>query len=444
MSVRTRDGLRQVRADWIDELPDDWGLAKLRWLAQRYSGGTPDRNRPEFWNDGEIPWLASGAVNQEFITEPTEFITQAALRNSSTRWVPEGALVMALAGQGKTKGMVAQMGMAATCNQSMAAIVPTKKLMPRFLFWWLTSNYQNIRNMAGGDLRDGLNLELIGDILCPIPTIVEQLAVAAFLDREATKIDALVAEQERLIALLAEKRRAVISHAVTKGLDPSAPMKASGVEWLGDVPAHWEVKQLRHFADVLRGKFSHRPRNDPAFYDGKFPFIQTGDITGASRFITEYRQTLNERGIAVSKEFPAGTLVMAIAANIGDVAILDFAAYFPDSVVGLVPRGPSNMGFLFYLMTAMKQPMVMTATVSTQMNLNVDQIIGLSAACPPTAEQAAIAAHLDREIAKLDTLTTEAEHAIALLKERRAALISAAVTGKIHVREAVNAEEVAA
>ena len=148
--------------------------------------------------------------------------------------------------------------------------------------------------------------------------------------------------------------------------------KASGVEWLGDVPEGWEVKKIRHFAEVLRGKFTHRPRNDPKFYGGDFPFIQTGDITASSRFITEFKQTLNELGISVSKEFPKGTLVMAIAANIGDVAILEFPAYFPDSIVGLVPKRNFDLNFLYFLMIAMKQPMLMTATVSTQMNLNVD------------------------------------------------------------------------
>lgn len=268
----------------------------------------------------------------------------------------------------------------------------------------------------------------------PSPPIQEQKKIVAILDRETSKIDALITEQQRLIELLKEKRQAVISYAVTKGLNPEAPLKESGIEWLGEVPAHWGVKHIRYFADVLRGKFTHRPRNDPAFYDGEYPFVQTGDITSSSRYITEYKQTLNERGIAVSKEFPKGTLVMAIAANIGDVAILDFSAYFPDSIVGLVPKKDVELMFMFYLMIAMKQPMLMTATISTQMNLNIDQIVSLSAACPPKHEQFAIAAFLDTETAKFDTLTAEAQRGIELLKERRTALISAAVTGKIDVR----------
>ena len=128
----------------------------------------------------------------------------------------------------------------------MGAIVPHEGINSRYLYWWLSSNYQNIRNMAGGDLRDGLNLELLGNIGCPMPREEEKTAIAAFLDHETAKIDALIEKQQRLIELLKEKRQAVISHAVTKGLNPNAPMKDSGVEWLGEVPAHWAVAKFKY------------------------------------------------------------------------------------------------------------------------------------------------------------------------------------------------------
>ena len=159
-----------------------------------------------------------------------------------------------------------------------------------------------------------------------LPPSSEQRDIANFLDRETAKIDALLANKERLIELLQEKRTALITRTVTKGLDSDVPMKDAGVEWLGEVPAHWEVKRINQLSEILRGKFSHRPRNDPALYDGPYPFIQTGEVARARKEITSFRQTLNERGLNVSKLFPSGTLVMTIAANIGDVAVLDFSA----------------------------------------------------------------------------------------------------------------------
>jgi type I restriction enzyme S subunit len=220
-------------------------------LSLRYAGGTPDKHNSAFWEEGDIPWLNSGAVNDGYITEPSAYITREGFLGSSAKWIPKGALVMALAGQGKTKAMVAQLGIDSTCNQSMAAVIPTRRIQARYLYWWLTANYPNIRNMAGGEARDGLNLDLLGNIPCPVPGDDEQRAISAHLDRETTKIDAVVAKKRTLIERLAEKRTALISRTVTRGLPPDAAraaglaphakLKPSGIEWLGEVPSSWHV-----------------------------------------------------------------------------------------------------------------------------------------------------------------------------------------------------------
>ncbi len=262
---------------WLGEVPAHWDAGSLKWLCQRYSGGTPDKNRLEFWENGTIPWLNSGAVNDGRIYEPSAYITHEAFEKSSAKWIPSGALLMALAGQGKTKGMVAQLMFESTCNQSMAAIVPSAKVDARCLYWWLACNYQNIRNMAGGDLRDGLNLDLLGAIPCPLPPLGEQVAIAAFLDRETAKIDALIAEQEKLIALLAEKRQATTSHAVTRGLNPNAPMKDSGVPWLGEVPAHWRVLSIKRLVST---PITDGPHETPNFSEEGIPFVSAEAVSG--------------------------------------------------------------------------------------------------------------------------------------------------------------------
>ena len=231
---------------WLGQLPEHWNPVSLKWVSRRYAGGTPEKSNAAYWEDGDIPWLNSGSVNDGYITKPSAYITREGFANSSAKWIPEKALVMALAGQGKTKGMVAQLGIRATCNQSMAAIIPKPNMQPRYLYWWLVSNYQNIRNMAGGEQRDGLNLEMLGSIPCPFAPSPEQTAIADFLDRETGRIDTLVAKKRRLIALLKEKRTALISRTVTRGLPEDAArefgleahtrFKDSGIEWLGEVP----------------------------------------------------------------------------------------------------------------------------------------------------------------------------------------------------------------
>jgi type I restriction enzyme S subunit len=138
--------------EWLGEIPKHWKSASLRWISQRYSGGTPDKAKVEYWDNGNIPWINSGAVNQQNITEPSTYITQEGFRNSSAKWIPINALVMALAGQGKTKGMIAQTKFRMTCNQSMAAIVFDKD-NSRYMFWSLTSQYKQIRGLTSDEVE---------------------------------------------------------------------------------------------------------------------------------------------------------------------------------------------------------------------------------------------------------------------------------------------------
>lgn len=211
--------MKDSGVEWVNKIPHGWFNQKLRWSSHIYAGGTPSKTNLTYWENGTIPWINSGAVNQGLILEETTLITHSAYINSSAKWIIKGSLVIALAGQGKTKGMVAQVGINTTCNQSMAAIVPWETERARYLFWWLNNNYENIRNMSGGDLRDGLNLEHIGDIHCPKPTHKECNSISLFLDHETAKIDKLIDLQLQQIELLKERRTALISAAVTGKID---------------------------------------------------------------------------------------------------------------------------------------------------------------------------------------------------------------------------------
>jgi type I restriction enzyme S subunit len=207
--------LKQSGILWVDQIPLHWKTGKLKWYSLIYSGGTPDKTIDEYWEEGTVPWINSGSVNQRVITTPSAFITQEALLKSSAKWIPQNALVMALAGQGKTKGMVAQLAIKTTCNQSMAAIIPDNRLNPRYLMFWLEINYQNIRNLAGGDQRDGLNLSMIGSIECILPPLGEQNAIVELIDRIDIKHEAIISKTDEAVQKLQEYKTALISAAVT-------------------------------------------------------------------------------------------------------------------------------------------------------------------------------------------------------------------------------------
>jgi type I restriction enzyme S subunit len=199
------------------------------------------------------------------------------------------------------------------------------------------------------------------------------------------------------------------------------------------VPVHWEVKRIKHLANIIRGKFTYRPRNAPHLYNGPFPFIQTGDVARADKYITSHTQTLSEAGYEVSKEFPKGTLCMTIAANVGDVAILEFDACFPDSVVGFRPPASNSVDYLYYLFLSLRPQLLETSVVSTQANLNIDRVGTLKVAVPPLDEQRITAAFLAKLDKGTSQLRSEIQTSITLLREKRSSLISAAVTGEMAV-----------
>jgi len=424
---------------WTPRIPIDWSTGALRWLAMVYAGGTPDKRKEEYWDNGTVPWLNSGAVNQQYITRASALITEEAFENSSAKWIPEQSLVIALAGQGKTKGMVAQLGIRATCNQSMAAIVPGKGLVPRFLFWWLTSNYQNIRNLSGGDLRDGLNLQLIGAVPCLLPALEEQKAIASFLDQETSKIDALVAEQRRLVELLKEKRQAVISQAVTKGLDPNVPMKPSGKMWIGDIPAHWSCTALTRIAERVVVGIAEAATH--AYADSGIPILRSTNIrAGLIRGTILYVEPsfADERD---SKRIFAGDLVTVRTGNAGVTAEipreLDGCQCFTMLITTL--NKAHNPSFFTYWMNSNSAQcyFLLEGWGTAQVNISVPILKALPVPIPAIEEQNLIVEYLDGELQTFNSLILEAERAITLLQERRTALISAAVTGKIDVSERV-------
>lgn len=411
---------------WVGPAPRTWLRVRVKHLARLYSGGTPDRENRDYWDDGTIPWLNSGAVNQWLVVEPSEYITETGFRNSSAKWIPKGALVIALAGQGKTKGMVAELAIDSTCNQSMAAILPSKRVYPRYFLYWLHANYESIRNRAGGEQRDGLNLEMVGEIPCFLPDQSQQRAIANYLDRETAWIDALITAKERVLALLAEKRRALITRAVTRGLDNGAPLKDTGFEWLPKAPRHWRsTKMGRLFKQAKRQGFSELMILSV--------YREYGVIERASRDDNANRvpEDLDKYQLVEA----ADLVINKMKAWQGSLGVSELRGITSPDYVVFRPLHREHPRFLHFLL---RNQLLTTVYLSmsngirtSQWRLEPDRFLGLGVLLPPLDEQRAIVAHIESETTKLEALRAANDRTIALLRERRAALIAAAVTGKI-------------
>lgn len=204
-------------------------------------------------------------------------------------------------------------------------------------------------------------------------------------------------------------------------------MKDSGIEWIGEIPEAWQLLPLKIVSKIERGKFTHRPRNDPILYDGKYPFIQTGDIERSNGEITKYSQTLNEKGLSVSKMMPENTIVMSIAANIGSTAITSFPTCFPDSVVGFRPY-EMNTKFLRYFLESLKKHLNGISSSTTQKNINYEFLKPLPIPCPKKMEQISIVNYIDLETNRVSLKIRKNIQLIELLEKKIQVTITNAVT----------------
>jgi type I restriction enzyme S subunit len=315
-----------------------------------------------------------------------------------------------------------------------------------WLYWCLKAVTVNVEHEAHGIIgMVHITKGRLGSIIVPTVSTAEQEAIAAFLDRETAKIDALVEEQWRLILLLKEKRQAVISHAVTKGLDPSAPMKDSGIEWLGEVPAHWDVAALKRFCVKITDGAHISPETD----GGSRPFVSTKDISEAGIDFDECLLTSEssyEYLVRTGCQPVDGDVLFSKDGTIGRTVVVRGARDFvvASSLIIIRPNHKElDSDFFHYL--------CQSVSISSQVGgfvkgaglprLSIQNLLRVVGVFPPLREQVAIARHLTGIVGQFSALVDQAESGIALLQERRAALISAVVTGKIDVRGLANVRE---
>jgi type I restriction enzyme S subunit len=288
--------------------------------------------------------------------------------------------------------------------------------------------------------------EQFNDLPFPLPPLVEQTAIAEFLDRETVKIDALVEEQKRLIDLLREKRRAVISQAVTKGLDPGVATKDTGVEWLGRVPTHWQPVQL----GKLCRQVSDGPHFSPNYVDSGVMFLSARNVGLEGWHLDDAKFVSEEDYAEFSKRVvpEPGDVLYTKGGTTGIARVVDLSMRFQVWVhiaVLKLHRSKASPHFVALSLNSAgcyEQAQLHTRGATNQ-DLGLTRMVQIWLALPPLAEQEEIARQVGRKTAAIDELVTSSEAALALLEERRAALISAAVTGKIDVRGLVPQPEAA-
>lgn len=430
---------------WLDEVPAHWGKVPLKYTALESDSLFLDGDWIESKDisDDGIKYITTGNVGEGVYKEQgAGFITDEVFgRLRCTEVFPGDILVSRLNYPIGRSCIIPELSARIVTSVDNVIYRPDCHFNKSYLVYLMSSGeyFSHTSDLARGTTMQRISRSLLGNIRIPVPTPEEQIRIAAFLDHETAKIDALIAEQQRLIELLKEKRQAVISHAVTKGLNPNAPMKDSGVEWLGEVPAHWDVTRLKYATSRIVDCPHETPEYDP---EGDYLVIRTADVERGVLY--PYQMYRLDRA-----QYLLRTRRAALVG--GDIVYgregerWGHAALVPESDLFCLGQrmmqfrtsrrhDPAFLMFQLNSINVYRQGEVDTVG-ATSPHVNVSTIRNYSIAEPPLPEQRKIAEHIQRMAADIDGLVSESEQAVMLLQERRSALISAAVTGKMDVRK---------
>ena len=419
--MRPHSAYRDSGVEWLGELPQHWVIRPFRYVCRLAYGDSLASEVREF---GDVPVFGSNGVVGRHST-------------------PNTLAPVIVVGRKGSHGEV-------NFSETEAFAIDTTYFVDqrhtasvlRWLYYVLQS--ADLGDVSKDSAVPGLSREDAYEKRLPLPPLDEQRDIAAFLDRETERIDSLIAKKRLLIERLQEYRTALITRTVARGLppqaaraaglDPSPRLKPSGVEWLGDIPEHWVVKELKWETPVMRGA-SPRPIDDDVYFDdeGSHGWVRISDVTSAGMYLQRTRQRLSQLGISLSVPLAPGELFLSIAGSVGKPCISQIHCCIHDGFV-YFPRWSGETRFLYYVF-ASGECFRGLGKLGTQLNLNTDTVGALMVAIPPLIEQQVISSYLVKQLGALDTTSDKVNAAIERLQEYRTALITAAVTGKIDVRE---------
>lgn len=431
---------RKSEIPWIENIPESWNESKLKYLLERIqTGTTPTTKNNEYFN-GNIKWFTPGDFKEEKnLDNSARKVSDLAINDGVVRLQPKGCVL--LVSIGATLGKVAMLSEEATFNQQITGLITNKLLHPDYLYYWLKINRETILNIANYTTLPIINNQFIKDFYIMVPPKNEQEQIAYFLEVKTTEINSLISDKEKLIELLEEKRQAVITEVVTKGLKSDVKMENSGIEWIRKIPEHWDKTKIK-YTSYVKGRIGWQGLRSDEFID-EGPYLVTGTdfqdgiINWDSCYhISEERYNeappiqLKENDLLITKDGTIGKV--AIVKNKPDKAILNSGVFVTRSL-----QGEYLTEFMYWLLNSdiFTRYIKFTEMGSTIKHLYQETFINFSYPLPNLNEQKEICHYLNENIREIDTVVTEINNQIEKLKEYRQSLIYEAVTGKIDVRD---------
>lgn len=445
MTFQAYPAYKDSEITWIGDVPISWEVKPFKWLLGNNDGGV--------WGDdptGEGDTFVLRSTDQTVdgnwkLTDPAP--RKLSAKEKASALLVEGDLVVTKSSGsslhiGKTTLVTADIAQQGCCYGNFMQRLRVNAGFTPTLAWYVMNNelaraqMDLLSNSTTG--LANLNGTLIGEIILPVSSVAEQIQIARFLDHETGRIDALIEEQQRLVELLKEKRQAVISHAVTKGLDPNATMKDSGVEWLGEVPAHWAVRKLKNLVSVRGG--STPSKEVEHYWEGNIPWVSPKDMKSERirNSIDHVSDSAIEEGGLNMVERGAVLIVVRgmILIHSVPVAITDVDVTINQDMKAMSPSAEISSDYLSLMLQGVRDAVFQYIDSSAHgtRKLEWERFELIDLPIPSRPEQIRIVSFIEKQKRAIDDLTGQAASAINLMKERRSALISSAVTGKIDVR----------
>ena len=429
--------------EWIGEIPEHWDIKRVKFIISNelgiQIGPFGSSLRSEFIRNVGYKIYGQENVIKDDFTLGYKYLDEDKFNELIKYELFPGDIVITMMGTtGKCKIVPENIEKGIMDSHLIRIRVNNDKILEKFFAVLINDSYSimnNIKYESKGSIMEGLNSSIIKSLYIPLPNINEQSSIINFIYRKTAEIDQIIANKQKLIALYEEEKQAIINQAVTKGLDKNVELKDSGVEWLGEIPEHWEVKKLNYCFRQI-GSGTTPTSGKPEYYEnGEFNWLQTGDLNDSE--ITETSKKITQKALddnSTLRFYPIDSIVIAMyGATIGKTGFLKIETTTNQACCVL--SKPKNMfpKFVFYWFNAVKKHIISLSYGGGQPNINQEQIRSLKIQQPPINEQKLIVVLIENELNRLSVIIEKFNKQIDLLQEYRTTLISEVVTGKIKV-----------
>lgn len=438
--MKRYDEYKQTGTPWSGEIPSHWECKRLRFICEFRNGYTPSKANPDFWTDGTIPWYRMEDIRDSGrrLNEAKQYVTEEAVKGGGL--FEAGSFILATTA---TIGEHAVLIVDSLANQQFTNLKIRKSLSKEvdneFFFYFLFVIDDYCKSTTKTATFAAVNIDDLKNFEVAIPPFDEQLKIVSYINKVIQTYDTVISTHERRIALLEELKQSVITEAVTHGINPDAKLRPSGIDWIGEIPSHWECKQFRYAIKHITTGLN--PRNNFVLGEGNNYYVTIRNFENGKLNLDSECDNINDEALEIihkRSDLKKGDILFASISEEGKAYVLRENPSnwdINESVFSIRPNKELNSDFLFYVLTdnSFYKPLRIGATGTTFLSIKQEQLKGALIAIPPIDEQQLIVEYIDRKIKPIDASIAKAKREIELLKELKQSVITEAVTGKIKV-----------